>query len=113
MQFLARERRKFRRRAILLGVGLSADRTDSEGSESISSHPSSAVSADPLSNVMEEEQISSVSPFSVESTDEMMVICLEAVDEDNYGSLISALKEWSKRWEFTNINGERILKILP
>lgn len=50
--------------------------------------------------------------FSVESTNEMMVIRLEAVDEDNYGSIISVLKELGKRWELTNINGERILKIL-
>jgi len=49
----------------------------------------------------------------VESTDEMMVIRLEAVDEDNYGSIISALKERGKRWELTNVDGERILKILP
>jgi len=49
----------------------------------------------------------------VESTDEMMVIRLEAVDEDNYGPIISALREWGKRWELTNVNGERILKILP
>jgi hypothetical protein len=53
------------------------------------------------------------SQFSLESTDEMMVIRLEAVDEDNYGSIISALKERGKKWELTNINGERILKILP
>jgi len=49
----------------------------------------------------------------VESTDEMMVIPLEAVDEDNYGSIISALKERGKRWKLTNVDGERILKILP
>jgi len=49
----------------------------------------------------------------VESTDEMMVIRLEAVDEDNYGSIISTLKERGKRWELTNVDGERILKILP
>ena len=50
---------------------------------------------------------------SVESSDEMMVIRLDAVDEDNYGSIISALKERGKSWELTNVDGERILRILP
>jgi len=50
---------------------------------------------------------------SVESNDEMMVIRLEAVDDDNYGPIISALRERGKRWELTNIDGERILRILP
>ena len=43
----------------------------------------------------------------------MMVIHLEVVDEDNYGSIIFALKERGKRWELTNVDGERILRILP
>ena len=43
----------------------------------------------------------------------MRVIRLEAVDEDNYGSIISALKERGKRWELTNVNDESIRKILP
>lgn len=51
--------------------------------------------------------------LSVGSSDEMMVIRLDAVDEDNYGSIISALKERGKRWEPTNVDGERTLRILP
>ena len=70
-------------------------------------------STGPISNASEEEKPSNTSQLSAESTDEMMVIRLEAVDEDNYGSIISALKERGKKWELTNIDGERILKILP
>lgn len=112
-QFLARERRKFRRRINFQSIGASTDLTEGEESGPILSHNSSVGSTGPISNVSEEEKSSIASQLSVESTDEMMVIRLEAVDEDNYGSIISALKERGKKWELTNINGERILKILP
>jgi len=112
IRFLARERRKIRRRVNLLGTGTSADLTEGEESGPILPHTSSVVPAEPLSNFFEEKS-SVASQLSVESTDEMMVIRLEAVDEDNYGSIISALKERGKRWELTNVDGERILKILP
>ena len=49
----------------------------------------------------------------MESSDEMMMVRLEAVDEDNYDSIISALRERGKRWELTNVSGEMILMILP
>ena len=97
----------------LQSIGASADLTEGEESGPIISHNSSVGSTGPISNVSEEEKSSIASQLSVESTDEMMVIRLEAVDEDNYGSIISALKERGKKWELTNINGERILKILP
>jgi len=42
-----------------------------------------------------------------------MVIRLEAVDGDNFGSSISALKERGKSWEPTKVDGEMILRILP
>ena len=97
----------------LQSIGASADLTEGEESGPIISHNSTVGSTGPISNVSEEEKSSIASQLSVESTDEMMVIRLEAVDEDNYGSIISALKERGKRWELTNIDGERILKILP
>jgi len=112
IRFLARERRKLRRRVNLHGIGASADLTIGEESEPILPHTSSVRPAEPLVNDSEEPS-SIAQQFSVESTDEMMVIRLEAVDEDNYGPIISALREWGKRWELTNVNGERILKILP
>ena len=113
IRFLARERRKIRRIVNLLGTGTSANLTEGEESEPILPHTSSVVPAEPLPNYLEEERPVIASQLSVESTDEMMVIRLEAVDEDNYGSIISALKERGKRWELTNVDGERILKILP
>ncbi len=94
-------------------MGASADLTEGEESRPIISDNSSMGSTGPISNVSEEEKSSIASQLSVESTDEMMVIRLEAVDEDNYGSIISALKERGKRWELINVDGERILKILP
>ena len=97
----------------LQNMGASADLTEGEESGPIISHNSSMGSTGPISNASEEEKPSIASQLSVESTDEMMVIRLEAVDEDNYGSIISALKERGKRWELTNVDGERILKILP
>ena len=112
IRFLARQRRNIRRRANLLGKGASADLTEGEESGPILPNTSSGGPTESLLNDFEEKS-SIASQLSVESTDEMMVIRLEAVDEDNYGSIISALKERGKRWELTNINGERILKILP
>ena len=112
IRFLACERRKIRRRVNLLGTGTSANLTEGEESEPILPHTSSVVSTEPLPNFLEERPVIA-SQLSVESTDEMMVIPLEAVDEDNYGSIISALKERGKRWKLTNVDGERILKILP
>ena len=103
----------FRRRINFQSMGASADLTEGEESGPIISHNSSMGSTGPISNTSDEEKSSIASQLSVESTDEMMVIRLEAVDEDNYGPIISALKERGKRWELTNINGERILKILP
>ena len=112
IRFLARERRKIRRRVNVLGPGTSADLTEGEESGPILPHTSSVVSTESLPNFLEERPVIA-SQLSVESTDEMMVIRLEAVDEDNYGPIISALRERGKRWELTNVNGERILKILP
>ncbi len=97
----------------LQSIGASADLTEGEESGPIISHNSSMGSSRLISNVSEEEKSSIASQLSVESTDEMMVIRLEAVDEDNYGSIISVFKERGKKWELTNVDGERILKILP
>ena len=113
IRFLARERRKIRRRVNLLDVGVPAGLTEDDASSSVSPHASSAASEGSIANVPAEEDSGIESQLSVELTDEMMVIRLEAVDEDNYGPIISALKERGKRWELTNEDGERILKILP
>jgi len=112
IRFLARERRKLRRRVNLHDIGASADPTIGEESGPILPHTSSVGPTELLLNDVEERS-GIASQLSVESTDEMMVIRLEAVDEDNYGSIISALRERGKRWELTNVDGERILKILP
>jgi len=112
IRFLARERRKLRRRVNLHDIGATANLTVGEESGPILPHTYSIDPTEPPSNDVEERS-GIASQLSVESTDEMMVIRLEAVDEDNYGSIISALKERGKRWELTNVDGERILKILP
>jgi hypothetical protein len=104
---------KLRRRVNLLDGGAPAGLTDGVESGSVSPHASSAAMDGSIANVPAEDDSSIESQLSVESTDEMMVIRLEAVDEDNYGPIISALKERGKRWELTNVDGERILKILP
>jgi hypothetical protein len=104
---------KLRRRVNLLDGGALAGFTDGVESGSVSPHASSATTEASIANVPPEEDSGVESQLSVESTDEMMVIRLEAVDADNYGSIISALKERGKSWELTNLDGERILKILP
>ncbi len=76
----------------LQSIGASADFTEGEESGPIISDNSSVGSTGPISNASEEEKPSNTSQLSVESTAEMMVIRLEAVDEDNYGSIIFALR---------------------
>ena len=104
-RFLARERQKLRRRVNMTAMRNLTNLAVDGRSGVIPPKADSVISA--------EEKLGISSGLFVDSSDEAMVIRLESVDEDNYGSIISALRERGKRWELTNLNGERILKILP
>jgi hypothetical protein len=109
LEFIARERRKMRRKVNLLDAAVPSDLSENGAPESNSTTLSQT---DSITRTTDDEKGASAG-LSVEASDEMMVIRLDAVDEDNYGSIISVLKERGKSWELTNLDGERVLKILP